>query len=72
MTMHHIELSHNIFMFKVVLLKYSTYMFSFHTFIFVLANAYPYKSYDHFLINTKEYTNIYEIWTNTLSVRIVI
>lgn len=56
--MHHTELPHNIFMFKVVLLKYSTYTFIFHTFIFVLANAYLCKSYDHFLINTKEYKHL--------------
>lgn len=58
MTMHHIELPHHIFMFKVVLLKYSTYMFLFHTFIFALANVSLYKSYDHFLINTKEYKHL--------------
>lgn len=56
--MHHIELPHHIFMFKLVLLKYSTYMFLFHTFIFALANAFLYKSYDHFLINTEEYKHL--------------
>lgn len=48
-------------MFKVVLLKYSTYTFIFHTFIFVLANAYLYKSYDHFLTNTKEYKHLWNL-----------
>lgn len=49
MIMHHIELLHNISISKVVLSNNNTYMFLFHTFIFALATAYLYKSYDRFL-----------------------
>ena len=54
MTMHNMESPHRIFMFKVVLLEYSAYMFLFHAFACALAISYLYKSYGHFKINTKE------------------